>query len=529
MGSANTKLVFSTEDYRRIAADGIIIPVFEEKTGKDGKKKPALTRELTALCDAMQGAIGNTAQEEQFDGGKGKTLVLRKSPGDTIRANRVIVMGLGDPAKLTVDDVEKYTLRALSSLTRLERCETIAIAVPTGRHVASSQAIVAIADAVYQSTYRSLESKRKGPEIKTVSLLLKKAATAEEKHALTLGHVMAKARSFAKDLVNMPSNIKTAEKIAEAAKTIGKLKHISAKVVTDGKWIEKTMPCFYEVARGSVATDPPRWIALTYKPTGPVKKKIALIGKSVVFDTGGYQVKTGNFMNTMKGDMTGGALVLGTMQALSELSPSGIQVNAYLAATPNKIDSHAMLPDAIVDTTCGKKVEIRHTDAEGRLTLIDAVAMAAKDEPDEILTIATLTGSASQAVGLSIALMGNDKALEDKVNAAAEYHGEPVQQLKVVEDDYDNIKSKLDGADIINTSQRKNRGAQTAAAFVMSGAPDGIPMAHMDIAGADMSADEKATGIGAKTLIQYVLSQAGKSSSRKASKPKALKPARRKR
>ena len=167
-----------------------------------------------------------------------------------------------------------------------------------------------------------------------------------------------------------------------------------------------------------------------------------------------------------------------------------------------------MLPDAIVNTTCGKKVEIRHTDAEGRLTLIDAVAMAAREKPDEIVTMATLTGSASNAVGLCIALMGNNCQLEARVQNAAETLGDPIQPLKVIEDDYDNIKSKLDGADIINTSQRKNRGAQSAAAFVMSGAPEGVPMAHMDIAGADMTSDEKATGIGAKTLIRFVLDTA---------------------
>jgi len=218
-------------------------------------------------------------------------------------------------------------------------------------------------------------------------------------------------------------------------------------------------------------------------------------------------VKPGDYMVTMKGDMTGGAVALATMQALAELQPENIEVTAYLAATPNKIDSDAMIPDSIVNTTCGKKVEIRHTDAEGRLTLIDAVAKAVENNPEEIITVATLTGSASAAVGYTIALMANDETLRNRINQAGRLHGEPIQTLDVVEDDYDNIKSKLDGADIINTSQRKHRGAQSAAAFVMSGAPEDMPMAHMDIAGADMTPDEKATGISVKTVIQYLLNE----------------------
>jgi hypothetical protein len=130
-----------------------------------------------------------------------------------------------------------------------------------------------------------------------------------------------------------------------------------------------------------------------------------------------------------------------------------------------------------------------------------------ESKPDEMITIATLTGSASQAVGCYIALMGNNEELRERVAKAGRSLAEPIQTLDVTEEDYDNIKSKLDGADIINTSQKRQRGAQSAAAFVMSGAPESLPMAHMDIAGADMTPDEKATGIAVKTVLQYILNE----------------------
>jgi leucyl aminopeptidase len=257
------------------------------------------------------------------------------------------------------------------------------------------------------------------------------------------------------------------------------------------------------VARGNVKSDPPRFIHLVYKGTNP-SRKVALVGKSVIFDTGGYQVKPGNYMVTMKGDMAGGASVLGVAKALGEFQPEAVEVHMYLAATPNKIDSDAMIPDSIVDTTCGKKVEIRHTDAEGRLTLIDAVTKANEVDPEAIITIATLTGAAKMAVGNTICLMSNSPKWGHLIEASAQRGGDAVQYVDVTPADFENIKSKLDGADIRNTNRGSERGFQTAGAFVMSGAKEGTPVVHLDIAGADMLEDETSTGTPVATLFTFV-------------------------
>ncbi|MGE0199634.1 MAG: M17 family metallopeptidase [Candidatus Melainabacteria bacterium] len=522
MPSAETSFKTATTTPLNMSADALIVPVFEQpapkssgagkKTGKAPKASLSWTPTLKALDKALQGMIATVATDENYTGAKGKLLVFRKGPADQLAARRVVVIGLGDAGKVTPADVEKQLLSALRATTALDKLSHVAVALPAGNLPQCPQATLLIntVDAVLQCTYRSAEAKKKGPAIKTITLLSDKPLTAGEKTALAQGEVMAKARSLSKDLTNKPPNLKSTQTMVATAKDIAGKGPVALTVQNSVSWIEKNMPCFFTVARGSLATDPPKFLKLTYTPKGPVRKKIALVGKSVMFDTGGYQVKTGNFMNTMKGDMTGGALVLGVMKALRELAPPNVAVTAYLAATPNKIDSDAMVPDSIVNTTCGKKVEIRHTDAEGRLTLIDAVAKAAEDKPEEIITVATLTGSASMAVGMSIALMGNNPDLEGRVLAAAETLGEPIQPLRVTDEDYDNIKSKLDGADIINTSHSRSRGAQSAAAFVMSGAPNGMPMAHLDIAGADMTSDEKATGIGQKTLIQFILNESEK-------------------
>jgi len=139
--------------------------------------------------------------------------------------------------------------------------------------------------------------------------------------------------------------------------------------------------------------------------------------------------------------------------------------------------------------------------------LIDAVAKACEEDPDLIITVATLTGSAARAVGEGIALMGNHDEYRHRLRDAAVSAGDPVQTLDIWDEDYEDIKSKLDGADIINTSQNKNRGAQSACAFVMSGLTKEIPLLHLDIAGADMTKDEKATGIGVKALLRFLIQE----------------------
>ena len=502
-------------------ADAFILPVFQDPVFQDSES-PALAR----WDGVFQGGIKTIATEEGFDGKRGSCLVLRKHPSDKAPVQRLILCGLGNPKKLTPLGWEEALVKAINTAKQYQSLNTLAVDLNPVLGVLTTEAtLVNAVDAAYQATYQSLEaeeknkkdtkkdSKKKSAVLKSVVLITEKSKLNALSGLLPQTESMAKARSLAKDLVNHPANLKSTQTLVKVAKQLSKLPGLTVKIVDDIEWIEREMPCFFEVAKGSLSTDPPKFIQVRYKhpsSKAKIRRRVGLIGKSVIFDTGGYQVKPGDFMLTMKGDMTGGALVLATMQALSEIQPEGVEVTAMLAATPNKIDSGAMLPDAIVNTTCGKKVEIRHTDAEGRLTLIDAVAKmveASKSDQtiDEIVTIATLTGSASRAVGRHIAVMSNDEALRSRVVAAGALYGEPMQTLDVIEQDYEDIKSKLDGADIINTSHNKNRGAQSAAAFVMSGAPESMPICHLDIAGADMTHDEKATGIGQKLLIQFVL------------------------
>ena len=254
--------------------------------------------------------------------------------------------------------------------------------------------------AFFQFSYRSRESLKPGPRLGGLSFHQKNQTGYPLSSAkLEEWKNIASAPMLAMDMVNSPPNLKSTASLAEEAKKLQENKNITTHIQEDVDWIAKEMPCFFTVARGSLKSDPPRWIHLTYKPVKKAHLRIALVGKSIMFDTGGYQLKPDNYMNTMKADMTGGAAVLAVFQALQKLNIENIELHGMLAATPNMVDSNAFVPDSIVNSTCGKKVEIHHTDAEGRLTLIDAVAMAQRQKPELIITIATLTGAASRAVG----------------------------------------------------------------------------------------------------------------------------------
>ncbi len=442
--------------------------------------------------------------DESFSGQHGQVCYLPASA-----AGRVLLVGVGK-ASVTVHRFETCIVKAMGRV-KLKEIALVSAVLP-GLDCGAFSAAVALAGAAHQFCYRSREAHandKGGPEIKELRLHLSEDAVGQLSDAdCAEVTAMCAGRSLCMDLVNTPSNTKRTATLAEQARDLEKL-GLEVEIVEDVAWIEKEMPCFYTVARGSVRSDPPKWIRVRYSPTGGAKRRIALVGKAVIFDTGGYQIKPGQFMNTMKADMAGSAAVFGAMQAIATLKPADLAIEAFFATTPNMINGDAMLPDSIVDTTCGKRVEIRHTDAEGRLTLIDAVTMAERSEPEAIGTVATLTGAASMAVGMGMALLSRPEHEQwrDAMLTAAHASGDRVQTLDIMDEDFDDIKSKLDSADIRNTMKSKGRGAQTAAAFVLNGASPEMPLVHLDIAGGDMSDDEKATGIAAKCLVNFLLRQ----------------------
>ncbi|MBB5233572.1 M17 family metallopeptidase [Deinococcus budaensis] len=307
---------------------------------------------------------------------------------------------------------------------------------------------------------------------------------------------------FARELVNAPANLLNPATLAREARTLGA--YGADVAVWDGAEIEaRGMGLLAAVAAGSEAG--PRLIRVTLPARGEVSRVIALVGKGVTFDTGGYSIKPAAGMTTMKGDMGGAATVLGAMRALAQLRdrlPEGVEVRAYVPAAENMVGPHAMRPGDIYRAANGKTVEVVNTDAEGRLILADALAVACDEGATEIVDVATLTGAKLVALGTDIAgLFSTDPSLAACLKASAEACGEFVWELPL-HAPYLKAFQKETLADLRNADLVPAGGSIKAALFLREFVTR--PWAHLDIAGNALK-DGQATGWGVGTLVGYVL------------------------
>ncbi len=331
----------------------------------------------------------------------------------------------------------------------------------------------------------------------------------------------AEATCFARDLINEPANHVTATALAEAARAIAREAGLRVRVFDRAACEKMGMGAFLGVNRGSV--EPPQFIHLAYVPRGTARRRIALIGKGITFDSGGLDLKTAEGMERMKGDMSGAAAVLGVLKVLPRIRPP-VEVHGLVAATDNMPSGSATKPGDVLRAMSGKTIEVNNTDAEGRLTLADAIAYARQEvKPDEIVDIATLTGAVSVALGsLCAGSMSNDAALQRRVLAAGERVGERLWPLPLIEEYREGLRSEV--ADLRNTGPRPG-GAITAGLFIREFAGN-TPWVHLDIAGAAFTdkdlpyAPKGGVGFGARTLLEFVLA-AGQGPKAARARPKA--------
>jgi leucyl aminopeptidase len=260
------------------------------------------------------------------------------------------------------------------------------------------------------------------------------------------------------------------------------------------------------VNRGS--QEEPRFIIIRYRPVGRPKKKTALIGKGVTFDSGGLSLKPSKSMETMKLDMAGAAAIIGAMSVLPVLRLP-IEVTGYIPSTDNLPSGSAQKPGDIIRYLNGKTVEVLNTDAEGRLILADALALAAREKPDCMVDLATLTGACMVALGTQVAgIFGNDRPLVDTLIRCGREAGEDLWELPLVKEYREDIKSSI--ADIKNVGS-SHGGAITAALFLQEFVAQ-IPWAHLDIAGPAftekdiLTCPKGGTGFGVLTLLNFLSS-----------------------
>ena len=450
------------------------------------------------------GVDGFDAAVLEAVGFEGKADQVHLQPAESGFAGLV---GLGPAAKVTAATVRRAAAVLARSCSRHARA-AVRLAEDTDLDAGSFRQ--ALAEGAILGAYRYTEFKSGAadtdgdggqPKLTRVDVVGSTATAAKE--ALARGAAIAGAVCVARDLANEPGGSLTAPAFAEKTEAIAREAGLECRVWTREDIEAARLGGLLGVNRGS--TQPPRFVELTYEPERDPVATLAYVGKGITFDAGGLSIKTAQGMMAMKMDMCGAAAIIGAMSVLPAVG-APVRVKGYLPMTDNMLGGDATRPGDVLTTRNGKTIEVLNTDAEGRLILADALALACEDGPDAIVDLATLTGACMVALGPSIAgLMGNDEAFIDQVRAAADRAGERVWPLPLPADYAKQIESNV--ADIKNIGGNHG-GALTAGLILKEFVDDAICWAHLDIAGPARAESDDAeitkggTGFGVRTLIE---------------------------
>jgi leucyl aminopeptidase len=480
-----------------VKADAVVVGL-----SSDDKRLPSA---IAALDRQAGGRIAAVLGAERFQGKPGAVTHVHLANGSG--ASRVVVTGLGSRKDSGAEMVRRAAALGLRRARDLG-ARTVALDVLGDRLSVRERAHAAVEGAIL-GTYVFDRYKREKSE-KAVETLRVVAADAKQAREVTegarRGQIFAESTWLTRDLINAPANDIHPTYIAEVARQVAREGKLKVKVLERDECAKLGMGAFLGVAQGSPA-QPPKFIHLTYTPSGRIAKRVAIIGKGITFDSGGLDLKSAEGMSRMKNDMSGAAAVLGIMKALPKLGAK-VEVHGFIAATENMPSGTAFRPGDVLRAMNGTTIEIGNTDAEGRLTLADALCYAAQFvKPQEMIDMATLTGACVVALGsLCSGLMASDQRLADRLLAAARAAGERVWQLPLIDEYKEQFRS--DVADLNNTGGR-NGGAITAGLFLREFAGD-IPWAHLDIAGpAFVDKDSPlgpkgATGVAVRTILTYL-------------------------
>jgi leucyl aminopeptidase len=437
-----------------------------------------------------------------FEGNAGQVLVLPREDGPTLLA-----VGLGDPSQLNAAALRDAAAAfARASATH----ERLAVDLSSTGALPPERAARVVVEGVLLARYRYDPFHTRPSTVRLAELTLVGGADQADavRRGAERGRLLAEACILTRDLGNAPPSFLTAERMAEVACQVGATHNLEVEVFDRAALLELGCGGLLGVNAGSAHE--PRMIKLTYRPASGSSGRLTLVGKGIMYDSGGINLKPGDAMHAlMKHDMAGAGAVLGAMSALAELH-CPTTVTGYLMCTDNMPSGSAMKMGDVLRMHGGKTVEVQNTDAEGRLVMADALVLTTeRDQPDAIVDIATLTGAAMRALGTRIAaVLGNNQALVDQVAAAAERTDERVWQLPLERRYRAGLNSEI--ADLKNMSDDPNAGAITAGLFLDEFVA-GRPWAHLDIAGTmSVGADDSwrstgATGFGARLLLDLAL------------------------
>ncbi len=486
----------------KAACDVLVVNLFEgakSPGGGTGVVDSALDDQISIYVIGKEG----------FKGKFGEMYVLPTF--GKIPADKVLIVGLGKSEEFSLNKIRELSSKVIKKVKSLKAKNVCTILHGAGN---AQMPAVDCAQMIIEGTiigdyeFNKYKTQKNGDEnnkkIEVFEIVeIDQNRIPDINTGIEKGRIIAESVNLARNLVNEPSCELTPSKLAETALSI---KGFNCKIYEKEDIEKMKMGAYLAVAKGS--SEPLKFIHMTYKPMGHVKKKIAIVGKGITFDSGGLDLKPPASMRTMKEDMSGSAATLGIMNAISKLEPD-VEVHGIIAACENMPGSCAYKPGDVLKAMNGKTIEVDNTDAEGRLTLADALSYAANQDVDEIIDVATLTGACAVALGsYASGIMGNNQELIDLLITSASQGGERFWQLPLLDEHKDDLKSSI--ADKKNVGSRYE-GASTAGALLKEFVGN-KKWAHIDIAGTAYidkplkELSKGATGTGVRALINYILS-----------------------
>ena len=457
------------ENTRDVECDVLIVNKFED--------------ELTS------NPLVNKYAPDTFKGKSGESFVIH-TRGE-LPSTYVLAVGFGTEQNLDNNIIRENIAKAVKKCAEL-KAKTIALDIDTNFAFGVQSVIGAEIANYHFDKYKTKKEHR-----------ISEMYISKVSNDVVLAQYVAEGMKLARNLANEPAAFATPSKLAEIAQSF---EGVETTIYEEEQIREMGMGAYLAVAQGS--SQAPKFIHIKYAPEYP-RRKIAIVGKGLCFDSGGLDIKPSASMLNMKDDMSGAACVLGIMKVISKLKPN-VEVHAIIAACENMPSSNSYKPGDILTAKNGKTIEVDNTDAEGRLTLADALCYACELGVHEVIDIATLTGACMVALGSAASgIMGNNDEFVKELIKSGEYVGEKFWQLPMWQEYRDNLKS--DVADMRNTGARYG-GASSAGMFLKEFVTDQVRWAHLDVAGTAFldkpqhEFSKGATGVGVRTILNYLLS-----------------------
>ncbi len=493
------EIKFSSQNILEQKLDLVFYPVLQ-----DAKQIKSLLLSL-----GLKNSLDKKLAQENFLGKKGEHFSFE------VDDVSIVLLGTGKEKKLLTDDVREFSGLCAQFLKK-NNIKSIGVDIQACLRLFSDLEVLAqsFAEGFYLGGY-SFDKYKTTKDLVNQADVLVFSITNDKKKAFEKfwqkGLLFAQGTILARDLVNEPAAYMTPTLLAQTAQNIASQhKEIKVKIL-DKEQVEKLgMHAYLGVDRGS--DEPLKFIHLTYLPKAKTKEKIALVGKGITFDSGGLNIKVGDGMTDMKIDMGGAATVLGVFQVLASLNIKA-EVHGIIAACENMPSGKALRPGDVVTNMQGKTIEIANTDAEGRVTLADALAYAQKQKVGTIVDLATLTGACIVALGSEYAaLYANKDGLTKDLLASADTNSEKIWHMPLAPEYKELNKSQV--ADIRNLASSRGGGSITAALFLQEFILEDVAWAHLDIAGPAYA--EKAlnhytpvggVGFAVRTLLTWLQSK----------------------